>query len=112
MARGKSTTTTRESVRLQTAPGRVRSLEPREGRMLSSLEEAVVRMHHGIGVKPAAELATNGVTDELLGHLAEMEGRAFEKTGRVDELPDVPAPRAAAENPRTARIVGELKKKV
>jgi hypothetical protein len=113
MARGKSTTTTSERVRdttNATEAVRVRSLEPREGRMLSSLEEAVVRMHHGVGVKVTVELATNGITPELLRHLTAMEARAFEMTGRLDELPE--APPRAVENERVARIVDELKKKV
>jgi hypothetical protein len=115
MARAKSsTTTTTDRTRTGTAvdAGRVRTLEPRDGRMLSSLEEAVVRMHHGVGVKATAELATNGITAELLHHLTLLEARAFERSGRVDELPAVPPTRAAPVNARTARLVGELKKKL
>lgn len=94
---------------------RITSLEPKGGKVLTSLEEAVVRMHHGVSVKPQAQLATNGVTDELMGQLFEMEVRAHVESGRIDELPDVPAGkrdgRARAQNARTAKVVAELKKK-
>jgi hypothetical protein len=107
MAREKSavtsTTTTRETQRIT-------SLEAREGKMLTSLEENVVRMHHGVSVKAEAQLPTNGVTEEVMGELLEMEVRAFEETGRADDLDDIPE--GAEENERTSRIVAELKKKL
>lgn len=87
---------------------RVESLEPREGQMLTSLEESVVRMHHGVSMKPEARLPTNGVSDEIMAQLLEMEVRAFETTGRIDELDDLPE--GATGNERTARIVDQLKK--
>jgi len=98
-----TTTTTRETQR-------VTSLEPREGRMLSSLEESVVRMHHGVSVKADAALPTNGVNDDVMTQLLEMEVRAFEATGLLDELDDVPE--GAVLNEATSRIVAELKKKL
>lgn len=109
-ARSTTTTTTR----------RVTSLEPRVGRdgkqkVLTSLEEAVVRMHHGVSVKPQAQLPTNGVTDELMGQLFEMEVRAHVESGRIDTLPEVPASKSRAKkapaNARTAKVVAELNKK-
>lgn len=104
-SRTATTTTTRETRRVQ-------SLEPKEGRMLSSLEEAVVRMHHGVSLRPEARLPTNGVTDEVMAQLLEMEVRAFEVTGRIDELDDIPADaEAGSANERTRRIVDELKKR-
>jgi hypothetical protein len=94
---------------------RVTSLEPKAGKVLTSLEEAVVRMHHGVSVKPQAQLPTNGVTDELMAQLFEMEVRAHVESGRIDDLPDVPAAkreaRARSTNARTAKVVAELKKK-
>ena len=110
MARGKSTiTVTGEHVEAEAVAvtDRVQSLDPRDGEMLSSLEEAVVRMHHGIGVKTTADLATNGFTAELQRQLQELEARAFEMSGRLDEVPLAPVARSA-ENPRTARIVNAL----
>lgn len=95
-------TTTRETRRVQ-------SLEPKEGKRLTSLEEAVVRMHHGVSLRPDARLPTNGVNDEVMAQLLEMEVRAFEATGRIDELDDIPD--GGAPNPRTRRIVDELKRR-
>ena len=57
-----TTTTTKETT---TETRRVKSLTPRSGKQLSSLEEAVVRMHHGVSVRAEAELSSNAVTDEL-----------------------------------------------
>lgn len=109
MAR-KQTTTDQTTVKTETR--RVTTLEPKPGKALSSLEEAVVRMHHGVSVKADAVLATNGVSDELMAKLLEMEVAAFEKSGRIDELDDVPAAAARrAPNPRTSKIVSELKKR-
>jgi hypothetical protein len=102
-----TTTTTRETKR-------VTSLEPKKQKALTSLEEAVVRMHHGVSVKPQAQLPTNGVTDELMGQLFEMEVRAHVESGRIDTLPEVPATKSRAKAPanaRTAKVVAELKKK-
>ncbi|HEY4222731.1 MAG TPA: hypothetical protein VGO62_15350 [Myxococcota bacterium] len=76
--------------------------------MLTSLEEAVVRMHHGVSVKAESELATNGTTDELMGQMFEMEVRAHVETGRIDGLPDVPADE---KNARTQKLVAALKNK-
>jgi hypothetical protein len=109
---GKATVSTRET-------RRITSLEAKSGHVLTSLEEAVVRMHHGVSVKAQAQLPTNGVTDELMGQLFEMEVRAHVESGRIDELPDVPASKKKtpasqtkrASNSRTAKVVAELKKK-
>jgi hypothetical protein len=116
MARGKSTTTDTQNTVAKTTGSettrRVTTLEPKAGKALSSLEEAVVRMHHGVSVKSDAVLATNGASEELMAKLLEMEVAAFTKSGRIDELEDVPAQAARrAANPRTSRIVAELKKR-
>lgn len=128
MARKTTTTTAQHSKAIAKLPAtlsakdtrRVTSLEPRslaDGRqqVLSSLEEAVVRMHHGVSVKPQAQLPTNGVTDELMGQFFEMEVRAHVESGRIDALPDLPAAKVSAQrkppNERTAKVVAELKKK-
>jgi hypothetical protein len=108
MPRGKTTTTTGTKTRLETQ--RVTSLEPRAGKQLTSLEEAVVRMHHGVSVRPDAGLPTNGVTDELMSKLLDIEVRAFEETGRIDDLDDIPAGETPSSE-RVSRIVSELKRK-
>jgi hypothetical protein len=122
MARSKTTTTTTTTATTGTATKaavqtqRVTSLEPAAGRQLSSLEEAVVRMHHGVSVKAAAALATNAVTDVLAGQLLDMEVDAHIATGRAEELPDVPADeRRAGKKPvgnaRTQKMLSALKQK-
>jgi hypothetical protein len=121
MARKTMTTTAIKAKAKANVRRRVMSLEPRST-VLTSLEEAVVRMHHGVSVKSGAQLPTNGVTDELMGQLFEMEVRAHVESGRIDALPDVPATKASGKgaaarsgshrgNARTAKVVAELKKK-
>lgn len=90
---------------------RVTSLEPRGGQQLTSLEEAVVRMHHGVSVKADAELATNGVNDQVMQQLLEMELKAFTETGRIDALDDIPEGATGA-NQKTSKIVSQLKDKL
>lgn len=93
---------------------RIKSLEPKAHKQLTSLEEAVVRMHHGVSVKASAKLPTNGVNDEVMTQLVEMEVRAHVESGRIDELPDVPrgaARKAATANAKTQKVVDKLKKK-
>jgi hypothetical protein len=101
---GAKTTTTTKTLR-------VTSLEPRGGQQLTSLEEAVVRMHHGVSLKPEAELATNGVNDQVMQQLLEMELKAFTDSGRIDDLDDIPEG-ASGSNEKTARIVADLKSKL
>jgi hypothetical protein len=114
MARKTTTTTTKGTAKTSSKTKetrRVTSLEPKQQKQLTSLEEAVVRMHHGVSLKAQAQLPTNGVTDELMAQLFEMEVRAFVESGRIDELPDVPAGKRKSGNARTAKLVAELKKK-
>ena len=69
---------------------RLDRIETKAGEMLTSLEEATLRMHHGISVKPEGVLATNALSEALREELLEIELRAFVETRRVDELPDLP----------------------
>ncbi|HEY1099552.1 MAG TPA: hypothetical protein VGF99_11520 [Myxococcota bacterium] len=112
MARSK--TTTEETTTTATETRRVTSLEPRAGQQLSSLEEAVVRMHHGVSVRAEAELATNAVSDELAAQLLTIEVDAHLATGRAEELPDVPADDRVATkaigNDKTNKLLAALKK--
>jgi hypothetical protein len=119
MARTKTTTSTSTTTTSKTETRRVTSTQPKTGRQLSSLEEAVVRMHHGVSLKPEAALATNGVTEALASQLLDMEVDAHIATGRAEELPDVPADeRGAARKPvgnarsqkMADRLKGSLKK--
>ena len=114
MARTKTTTSTTTTTTTKTATRRVTSTQPKIGRQLSSLEEAVVRMHHGVSLKPEAALATNGVTEELAAELLDREVDAHIATGRAEELPDVPADeRGAAKKPvgnaRSQKMADRLK---
>ncbi len=90
---------------------RITRLEPNEGKKLTSLEEAVVRMHHGVSLHADAPLPTNGVSQELMAQLLDMELRAFEETGRIEELDDLPAGARASSNEHTRRIIDELNKR-
>jgi hypothetical protein len=115
MAR-KTVSTTQTHERQKTAKAtetrRIKSLEPKGGKQLTSLEEAVVRMHHGVSVKANAKLPTNGVNDEVMTQLFEMEVRAHVESGRIEELPDVPkGARSARTNAKTQKVVDKLKKK-
>ena len=115
MARGKTTTTQSTEATTVKETRLVQSLEPAAGRQLSSLEEAVVRMHHGVSVKAEATLASNMVTDELATQLLDREVDAHIATGRAEELPDVPADERRADkkpvgNDKTQKMLQALKK--
>jgi hypothetical protein len=113
MARKTTTThtqTSRSTTGKTVATKRIKSLEPKAGKALTSLEEAVVRMHHGVSVKPSAKLPTNAVNDEVMSQLFEIEVRAHVETGRIDELPDVPK-KTARTNAKTQKVVDKLKGK-
>jgi hypothetical protein len=117
MARTKTTTTTSTSTTTtnKTETRRVTSLQARPGKQLTSLEEAVVRMHHGVSLKPAAALATNGVTDALSSQLLDLEVDAHIATGRSEDLPDVPVDerspaRKPVGNARSQKVADRLKR--
>lgn len=106
-----TTTTTKETT---TEARRLQSLTPKQGRQLSSLEEAVVRMHHGVSVRAEAELASNAVTDELAAELLDREVDAHIATGRAEELPDVPTDAVSKKKPvanaKSQKLIAQLKK--
>ncbi len=113
MARKTATTTTTTKT-TATEARRIQSLEPRVGRQLSSLEEAVVRMHHGVSVRAEGTLQSNAVTDELATELLDREVDAHIATGRADELPDVPQESTNGNKPKgnakSQKLVAALKK--
>lgn len=114
MAR-KTATTTTTTKQTTTETRRVKSLTPKTGRQLSSLEEAVVRMHHGVSVRAEAELSSNAVTDELATELLDREVDAHIATGRADELPDVPTNtkngnKKPVGNAKSQKLIASLKK--
>jgi hypothetical protein len=109
MARARQTTTTTTTT-TQVDAQRVKSLTTKAGQSLSSLEESVLRMHHGVSVKPMAALASNGTTAALMTDLHEREVDAFLESGMHEHLPDVPAAaRKPSSNPRTQSIAAKLK---
>ncbi len=112
MAKKTATTTTTTTTK-STATRRVQSLEPKAGQRLSSLEESVVRMHHGVSVRAEAELATNAVTEELAAELLDREVDAHIATGRAEELPDVPAEakKKPVANAKAQKMIQKLKKR-
>ncbi|MFH1808470.1 MAG: hypothetical protein ABIJ09_06990 [Pseudomonadota bacterium] len=52
-------------------------------KVLTSLEENVVRMRHGLNEPGESELGTKAVTPELAEILFAIEARAYEMTGRA-----------------------------
>lgn len=116
MARKTATTTTTSTAKQTTTETRrVQSLTPKAGKQLSSLEEAVVRMHHGVSVRAEAELSSNAVTDELANELLDREVDAHIATGRADDLPDVPADakknnKKPVGNAKSQKLIASLKK--
>ena len=89
---------------------RVTSLEQKADAGLSTLEEAVIRMHHGISVRSNAVLSAATGDDALRRKLLAMEANAFLKTGRIHELDDVPPEAyAESENPNTRAVIDKLK---
>jgi hypothetical protein len=114
MAR-KTATTTTTTKQTTTETRRVKSLTPKQGRQLSSLEEAVVRMHHGVSVRAEAALQSNAVTDELAVELLDREVDAHIATGRAEELPDVPGDerkngKKPVGNQKSQKLIASLKK--
>ena len=90
---------------------RLSEIDTKAGEMLTSLEEATLRMHHGISLKPEGVLATNALSEPLREELLEMELNAFEKTGRIAQLPDLPAHVLEQKmSPKAQSIVAKLKK--
>ena len=88
---------------------RLDRIETKSGEMLTSLEEATLRMHHGISIKPEGVLATNALSEALREELLEMELRAFVETQRADELPDLPTDVMKKKlSPRARDIVAKL----
>ncbi|MBL93042.1 MAG: hypothetical protein CMH56_14670 [Myxococcales bacterium] len=88
---------------------RLDHIEAKPGEMLTSLEEATLRMHHGISIKPEGVLATNALSEGLREELLEMELRAFVETRRVDELPDLPSDVMKKKlSPRAQKIVAKI----
>lgn len=112
MAGTKSTTTTTTTTKTNVKTKRLTDLVAAPGKQLSSLEESVVRMHHGISVKPEATLTSHAVTKELGEEMEDIEIDAYVETGRIDSLGPIPADALAKQsNPKTAQIVDELKNK-
>lgn len=114
MARKTATTTTTTKT-TTTEARRLQSLTPKQGRQLSSLEESVVRMHHGVSIRAEAELATNAVSADLQNELLDREVDAHIATGRAEELPDVPADERTTKkkpvgNQKSQKLIAHLKK--
>jgi hypothetical protein len=99
-----------QTIELEKQTQRLSDIETKAGEMLTSLEEATLRMHHGISLKPEGVLATNALSEPLREELLEIELNAFEQTGRIEQLPDLP-PHVLQQklSPRAQSIVEKLK---
>ena len=99
-----------QTLEIEKQTRRLDSNETKPGEMLTSLEDATLRMHHGISLKPEGVLATNALTEALREEMLEMELRAFTETGRIQELPDLPAHVMEKKlSPKAQDIVKKLK---
>ena len=90
--RASSRPTTRPATAVVTSTRTARSakVQPKTGEALSSTEENLVRMRHGLAVGLDTPLPSNAVTAALKQKLLEIELRAYEATGRA-ELSRAPA---------------------
>jgi hypothetical protein len=112
MAGTKSTTTTTTTTTKTTKTKRLTQLVAEPGKLLSSLEESVVRMHHGISIKPEAALTSNAVNLEVAEDMEDIEIDAYVETGRIEALGAVPKEGASKpQNDKTAKILDGLKDK-
>jgi hypothetical protein len=94
---------------------RLSNVTTRAGETLTSAEENVVRMNHGLEVGLHAPLPSNAVNAALRQYLLEIEKRAYLATGRhlqaeedEDEAPRAQAPKNAS--PAKEKIVAKLRK--
>jgi len=99
-----------QTLEIETQTQRLDNIETRPGEMLTSLEDATLRMHHGISIKPEGVLATNALTEALREEMLEMELHAFTETGRIQDLPDLPSHVLERKlSPKALDIVKKLK---
>lgn len=101
------TTTTVSS---NTRTRRLTSVSPRSGQTLTSAEENVLRMHHGLTVAQDEPLPTNAVTAALRQQLLEIETRAYTATGRAQQEPGGEDEAAPVPSATKSKIVSRLRK--
>lgn len=78
-------TKTKTSKKTQKKTARKAALPKAATSKLSSLEENVLRMHHGITETETETLESKATTPELAEMLYAIEARAYEMTGRAEE---------------------------
>ena len=98
----KTRTETSTETRKKQSGRRLQQLPADAGQKLSSLEENVLRMYHGLAGVDKIETVT--MSDELAEKLHAIEARAFEMTGRADKM------RNRADSPKD-KIISRLKDK-
>jgi len=83
----------------------------RERKALDATEEKVVRMRRGITVPDDMPLPRIGQSNPATrAKLMELEKRAFERSGRLDELRrDVGLPSTSTDGAKKAKIISKLK---
>lgn len=125
MARTPAKTVTRSTEGAATVKKRrLTRVEARAGQSLTSAEENVMRMHHGLDVGLHTPLPTNAINAAIRQQLLEIELRAYQATGRWqdhgDDADDAEeaAPAATARPARKPaasaakdKIVSQLKKR-
>lgn len=123
MARSPAKTVTRSAEgAVTTKKRRLTRVEPRPGQTLTSAEENVMRMHHGLDAGLHTPLPTNAINAAIRQQLLEIELRAYQATGRwqdraedgAEEAEPAAAParataRKAAPSAAKEKIVSRLK---
>ncbi|MBI5493608.1 MAG: hypothetical protein HY904_01195 [Deltaproteobacteria bacterium] len=108
MRKPSSKTATREVTQTAARKRRLSNVKTRPGETLSSAEENVLRMHHGMEVGLHDPLPSNAVNSALRQYLLDIEKRAYLATGRHLQDPEGEEPEANDE--AKDRIVAKLKR--
>ena len=77
-----SSARSRAAVTTQARKKRLTRVDPKAGQSLTSLEENMLRMHHGVDAGLHTPLPTNAINAAIRQQLLEIELRAYAATGR------------------------------
>lgn len=101
---------TQDATSAQQQGVRLTSLIAQEGAQLSALEESVLRMHHGISLRPEAALRVHDVNADVMEQIVDIEVKAFVETGWIDDVePSSDAYMQVSDNTVTQQLVAVLK---
>lgn len=102
---------TQETATAQQQGMRLTSLVAQDGAQLSALEESVLRMHHGISLRPEAALRVHDVTADVMEQIVDIEVKAFVETGWIDDVePASDAYIQVSDNTVTQQLAAVLKR--